>query len=127
MEEKRTSTLIGELPLVCLATFLVIGAPALLVFNLRATGAITSFWAEAAIGVGVSLLLSYAGSAFWENRTNSRDALFSELMVWGWVRRWRSERRLDAAADLLGMSNGRRRGAPATTSPTSALGTCSPG
>ncbi len=109
MEKQRTSTLIEELPLAVLATFLVIGVPALLVLTLRVTGAITSFWAEAAIGVAGSLLLSYAGSAFWETRTNSRDTLFSELMVWGWVQRWRSERRLDAAADLLGIASGHRR------------------
>ncbi|MEJ7715014.1 MAG: HD domain-containing phosphohydrolase [Thermoleophilaceae bacterium] len=30
-------------------------------------------------------------------------------MLWGWVQRWRSERRLAAAADLLGLASGRPR------------------
>jgi len=99
--------LIVHLPLVLVATFLVVGVPMLLVFWLRRSGVVTSAWATTAIGVTVSLMASYAGGAFWKKRTDSRDMLFSDLMLWGWVQRWRSERRLSAAADLLGLTTGR--------------------
>ena len=73
----------------------------------RPTGVVTSVWAGMAIGVAVSLLASYAGGAFWKTRTYSRDILFSDLMLWGWVQRWRGERRLTSAADGLGLTTGR--------------------
>jgi hypothetical protein len=99
--------LVAYLPLVFVATFLVVGVPMLLVFYLRTSGVVTSAWAGTTIGVAVSLLASYTGGAFWKTRTDSRDILFSDLMLWGWVQRWRSERRLTAAADLLGLTTGR--------------------
>ncbi len=98
---------VADLPLVFLATFLVAVAPLLLVFWLRGSGAVSSAWIGAAIGVGMSLLASYAGAKFWKARTESRDILFCELMLWGWMQRWRSERRLVAAADVLGLTVGR--------------------
>ncbi len=107
MGKQSKRDLIVHLPLVLVATFLVVGVPMLLVFWLRRSGVVTSAWATTAIGVAVSLLASYAGGAFWKKRTDSRDMLFSELMLWGWVQRWRSERRLSAAADLLGLTTGR--------------------
>ena len=36
-------------------------------------------------------------------RPGSRDLLFSDLMLWGWLRRWRMERRLGDARALLGL------------------------
>ncbi|MEJ7714192.1 MAG: HD domain-containing phosphohydrolase [Thermoleophilaceae bacterium] len=107
MGKQSKRDLIVHLPLVLVATFLVVGVPMLLVFWLRKSGVVTSVWATTAIGVAVSLLASYAGGAFWKKRTDSRDMLFSDLMLWGWVQRWRSERRLSAAADLLGLTTGR--------------------
>ncbi|MDQ3632694.1 MAG: HD-GYP domain-containing protein [Actinomycetota bacterium] len=99
--------LVADLPFVFVATFLVAVAPLLLVLWLRGSGAVTSAWVGTAIGVGVSLLASYAGAKYWKTRTESRDVLFCELMLWGWVQRWRSERRLVAAADVLGLTAGR--------------------
>jgi len=99
--------LIVYLPLVLVATFLVVVAPLLLVFWLRRSGTVSSVWTGAVIGVVASFLASYAGGALWKTRPHSRDILFSELMLWGWVQRWRSERRLSAAADLLGLTTGR--------------------
>ena len=107
MGKQANRKLIVYLPLVLAATFLVVAAPVLLVFWLRKSGAVTSIWVGMAAGVAVSFLASYAGAALWKTRTDSRDILFSELMLWGWVQRWRSERRLNAAADLLGLTTGR--------------------
>jgi HD-GYP domain-containing protein (c-di-GMP phosphodiesterase class II) len=38
----------------------------------------------------------------WESRPGSDDLLFSELMIWGYVNRWRTQRRLASARRLLG-------------------------
>ena len=107
MGKQTNRKLIAYLPLVLVATFLVVVAPLLLVFWLRKSGVVTSVWAGMLAGVVVSFVASYASAAFWKTRTDSRDILFSELMIWGWVLRWRSERRLSAAADLLGLTTGR--------------------
>ena len=107
MRKQSKRTLVGYLPLALFATFLVVGVPLLLVAWLRSSGVVTSVWAGMAIGVAVSLLASYAGGAFWKTRTYSRDILFSDLMLWGWVQRWRGEHRLTAAADVLGLTTGR--------------------
>jgi len=112
MGKQSNRKLILYLPLVALATFLVVAAPMLLVLSLRMWGVVSSVWAGMIIGVVVSFLAAYVGGAFWKTRTDSRDILFSELMLWGWVLRWRSERRLSAAADVLGLTTGRPRAIP---------------
>ena len=48
----------------------------------------------------LSLAVSAAGSAWWVRKPH--DLLFADLMVWGWLRRVRAERRLAEAAALLG-------------------------
>jgi putative nucleotidyltransferase with HDIG domain len=53
----------------------------------------------------LSLGMSYLGSAFWGTRSGSGDLLFAELMPWGFVRRWRADRRLASAIELLGAMN----------------------
>ncbi len=112
MRKQGSRTLVAYLPLVFVATFLVVVVPMLLVLWLRRSGVVTSVWAGMAIAVGASLLASYAGGAFWKTRAYSRDILFSDLMLWGWVQRWRAERRLTAAADLLGLTTGRPQAIP---------------
>ncbi len=99
--------LVAFLPLVLVATFLVVVVPMLLVVWLRSSGVVSSVWVGTAIGVAVSLLASCAGGAFWKARADARDILFSDLMLWGWLQRWRSEHRLNAAADVLGFTPGR--------------------
>jgi len=106
MGKQSNRRLIVYLPLMLVATFLVVVVPLLLVFWLRRSGAVTSVWVGTVIGVVVSFLASYAGGALWKTRADSRDILFSDLMLWGWVQRWRSERRLNAAADVLGLTTG---------------------
>ncbi len=82
------------------ATAAVMVLPAVIVGALGALGVISSVW----IGVALSALLALAatslGSAYWRRRTTG-DALFSDLLLWGWLRRGRMERRLGRADDLL--------------------------
>ncbi len=78
-------------------------APAAAVWGIGLSGVVTDFLPLLAIGLLVSLLVAYAGRALWEMRPGSRDLLFSDLMLWGWLRRWHLERRLGDARALLGL------------------------
>ena len=82
------------------ATVVVMVLPALIVGVLSALGVLTSLWAGVLLAVALSLALSSAGSAFWR-RHASGDVLFSDLLLWGWLRRRRTERRLGRADELL--------------------------
>ena len=112
MGKQSNRRLILFLPVVLVTTFVVAVAPMLLVVWLRRSGVVSSVWAGMAIGVTVSFLAAYAGAAFWKTRARSRDILFSELMLWGWVQRVRAERRLTAATDLLGLTTDNPKGVP---------------
>jgi HD-GYP domain-containing protein (c-di-GMP phosphodiesterase class II) len=105
MGKQGNGRLVAYLPLVVAVTFVVVLAPTLFVLWLRESGAVSSMWVALAIGVVMSLTASQVGAALWKSKANS-DLLFNELMLWGWVQRWRSERRLAAATNLLGLSVG---------------------
>src|SRR3989337_432026 len=79
--------------------------PVFAVWMVRASGAVTDLVPLMLLGTAFSLILGWVGRWFWERR--SSDLLFGELMIWGFVRRWRNERRLASATALLGLS---RRG-----------------
>lgn len=106
MGKQSNRQMIVYLPLVVLATFVVAVGPLILVWRLRQTGAVSSAWAAVGLGAALSFGASYLGAALWKTRTHSEDILFGELMLWGWVQRWRIERRLAAATDLLGIHDG---------------------
>lgn len=97
------------LPQVALATLLVSVTPVVVVWLLRSAGAIGP-WTGLVLAMGLSTALSWFGCAYWKRSKGSGDLLFSELLVWGWLRRWRAERRLASAVELLGLvqSNGGR-------------------
>ena len=94
-----------HLPQMVLATTLVALVPLAASFTLRALGVISSPWLSVALTVGLSLAASSAGSAYWRKRGGAGDLLFSELLVWGWVRRWRQERELTNASRLLELAS----------------------
>ncbi len=50
----------------------------------------------------LSLVIATVGSALWTRQPNSRDLVFGDLMLWGWLRRVRTERRLNKTHALLG-------------------------
>jgi putative nucleotidyltransferase with HDIG domain len=91
------------LPQVVIATAAVIVLPVLIVWIVRASGGTSSMLPLMALGTAISLSLGWVGRRFWESRPGSGDLLFGELMVWGFVRRWRNEKRLASAARLLGL------------------------
>lgn len=94
---------------VAVATLLVAGCPIAVVWWLRASGTVSS----SAVGMGLGMLLSfgasYVGCLVWEKRPGSEDLLFSELMVWGYVHRWNTQRRIASALDMVGPMSAEKR------------------
>lgn len=90
------------LPHVALATMIVVLTPAAVVWTLASSGTLQAFLPLVAIGLAVSLAVGYVGRVVWQSSSGSQDLLFADLMLWGWIRRLRSERRLDNALALLG-------------------------
>jgi hypothetical protein len=83
------------------ATFVVAVSPVLVVWALSATGVVRSTMLLVLLGTVLSVGLASAGRAYWERRPGSEDLLFGDLMIWGWLRRSRIERRLSRAMTLL--------------------------
>ncbi|HET9119134.1 MAG TPA: HD-GYP domain-containing protein [Solirubrobacterales bacterium] len=92
------------LPMVAVWTAIVSIPPLCLVWNLRASGVVMSMPLLVAIGILASLALAAVGRFYWESRPRRSDLTFSELMIWGFLRRWKVERRLSNARELLGLS-----------------------
>jgi putative nucleotidyltransferase with HDIG domain len=83
-----------------MATSIVAVLPLAASLGLRALGVISSGWLSVAFAIAFSLGASAAGGAYWRKRGAS-EVLFSELLFWGWIRRWRQERELANATKLL--------------------------
>jgi putative nucleotidyltransferase with HDIG domain len=89
------------------ATTVVAVLPLAVSLALRASGAVSA-WVSVALAVGLSLGASSAGSLYWRKRGGHGEVLFSELLLWGWIRRWRQERELANATRLLDLVNSDR-------------------
>jgi HD-GYP domain-containing protein (c-di-GMP phosphodiesterase class II) len=89
------------LPLAVLATGFVIVAPVALVTAILPRGGPLLMAASAATTVALSLAIASAGAAVWKRQQQSRDLVFADLMLWGWLRRCWTERRLSQARDLF--------------------------
>ena len=96
----------GHWPYVVLATLAVAVLPVLLVSAVQAFGVLRSTLAAVGVAATLSVAITIAGSALWSRRPESRDLVFADLMLWGWVRRLRTERRLADARRLLGEREG---------------------
>jgi HD-GYP domain-containing protein (c-di-GMP phosphodiesterase class II) len=95
---------------VATATFAVAVCPVAIVWLLRVWGMLGSPVVGMVLGMALSLGASWVGCALWERRSDSEDALFSELLIWGFLHRRRNERLLASARELLGsMSQAQRR------------------
>ena len=89
-----------QLTQVMLATLLVAGMPVAAVWWLRESGTVDSAMITLALGVAISLLTSAVARFFWERNQGSEDLLFNELMVWGYLHRLRTQRRIGDVAEL---------------------------
>ena len=89
------------LPLAVLTTALVIVLPALLIFAIVPRGGPLSTAASSVAAVALSIAIASAGAALWKRQPRSRDVVFSDLLLWGWLRRCWTERRLSQARELF--------------------------
>ena len=101
------------LPHVVLATALIAGIPVALAWLLIASDAVTSPVVLMLVTVAVSLVTFRAGAAIWKRHPGAGELLFGELMIWGWLRRLWSERRLDRAVSRIGPAVGGTEMGPA--------------
>ena len=90
------------LPLALLATASVVIAPALAVWAIVPRGEAALLLLSVPLGMLLSVLAARLGTALWKRAPGSRDIVFADLMLWGWLRRRRTERRLARAETLLG-------------------------
>ena len=101
------------LPLALFATASVVIAPALAVWALVPRGG-RLLLLSVPLAMLLSVLAARLGTALWKRAPGSRDIVFADLMLWGWLRRYRTERRIAEAETLLGKNRRRaaeRRGA----------------
>jgi len=84
------------------ATSFVVILPTAFVWWLRSEGIVRSPLLTLVIALVATLAASRAGTAYWEKRTSPGDLLFGELLLWGFIRRCNSERRLNSARAVLG-------------------------
>ncbi|HEV2974824.1 MAG TPA: HD-GYP domain-containing protein [Solirubrobacteraceae bacterium] len=89
------------LPLALATTSLVVLAPALIAIAIVPRDGTLSTIGSAALAMIASLALASGGAALWRRQTRSRDVVFAELLLWGWIRRWWTERRLSQARELV--------------------------
>jgi putative nucleotidyltransferase with HDIG domain len=89
-----------------IATAFVLGLPAAVVWALTPAGSLTWSIVSVPVAMLLSVVVAGAGSAIWSRRPGSRDLIFADLMLWGWVRRVRAERRLAEARKVLGAALG---------------------
>ena len=97
-----TDSAFSYLPQVLVATTLAAVIPAALVWGLHADGIISEAWICLGLAVVLSLIASFAGSAYWMRRRRAGDVLFSDLLVWGWLRRVYVERQIARVIPVLG-------------------------
>jgi putative nucleotidyltransferase with HDIG domain len=93
------------LPYVFIVTVVITLTPAVLVWALASEGLVDGFVPLVLIGLTASIMLGYVGRTAWQRRPESKDFIFADLLLWGWIRRYRIERRLGSATALLGISS----------------------
>ena len=94
------------LPHAILATAAVVLIPAIAVVTLLIAldGELAPLLA-AVVGAALALIVAGIGSVLWSHSAGSLDMAFSELLIWGWVRRKRAEESATRSAHLLGLDN----------------------
>ena len=89
------------LPHAIAATFVVVVLPSLVLTLAGPDGPAWVVLLSVLAAMAASLGLAAAGSAIWMRHPGSQDTVFGDLMLWGWLRKYRAERRLAEARALL--------------------------
>nr|MBA2601354.1 HD-GYP domain-containing protein [Actinomycetota bacterium] len=115
MDNQDAVTVKRLFPYVLVATFLVAVVP------LRITAAVEEglglpLWITVPLGAFLSLAASLGGAALWKKYLGSMDVVFGDILLWGWFKRIRVERRLARTTRLIGKS-GKGWGKDATLTP----------
>jgi putative nucleotidyltransferase with HDIG domain len=92
------------LPHALVATSVVMVLPALAVSVIDTSNRPWLVVLTVVVAMAMSVAGASAGAAIWKRRPGSKDILFGDLMLWGWLRRMRDERRLDKAQKILGLN-----------------------
>jgi HD-GYP domain-containing protein (c-di-GMP phosphodiesterase class II) len=90
-----------HLPLALLTTALVVLAPAAIVSAFVPRGGPPLMAASGLAAVVLSVVIAAAASALWKRHPGSRDVVFADLLLWGWLRRSWADRRLSQARLLF--------------------------
>jgi len=91
------------LPHALVATAFVIVLPAVLVWTIAPPGGAMVSILTVLVATALSVAAASAASALWMRHPGSRDVVFADLMLWGWLRRLRAERRLAEAREVIGL------------------------
>lgn len=98
------------LPHALAATMWVLAMPIAVVTAVtRVLDPAPSRFSTALMGVLFSVLATVAGTAYWIRQPGSGVVSFGDLMIWGWIRRRRAEKKLVDASYILGFD---RKGRP---------------
>jgi putative nucleotidyltransferase with HDIG domain len=89
-----TGGIAGYLPLAVLTTLSVTVLPAILAESVVRPRGLAGALAAAATAVALSLLIALAEALVWRRLHGARGVVYSDLMLWGFVRRLWAERRL---------------------------------
>ncbi len=92
---------VAFLPLSVLATLMVVAGPVVVVAALMPRHGMLSEVLAVLLTVGGSLAIASVSTWLWMRWPHSREVIFAELMLWGWVRRFWAERRLARTRDLF--------------------------
>ncbi len=103
------------LPHAIAATFVVVAVPSLVLTLAGPDGPAWVGVLSVLAAMAASLGLAAAGSAVWIRHPGSQDTVFADLMLWGWLRKYRAERRLAEARALLEGGSAALDGADAET------------
>ncbi len=98
-------TAVRYLPHVAVVTTMVAVVPVAVAEALRSSGVIMSGWLSVAVAVSLSFAASLVGSLYWRERRGAGELLFSELLLWGWLRRCLEDWRVARASGLLAAEN----------------------
>ena len=99
-DDSAPTRLLRYMPLVVFTTASVVVLPAVLVATVVPRGGSLLMLASTASAVAVSVAIAGVEAALWTRRSGSRDLVFADLMLWGWLRRCWTERRLAQARAL---------------------------
>ena len=91
------------LPHAVIATAFVMVLPAAAVWAIVPSGRLALLIVSVPLAMALSVAAATAGAAIWMRHPQSRDLVFADLMLWGWLRRFRTERRLAQAREVLGL------------------------